>query len=386
MVCRKCHQEAPDGPYCALCGARQATSRQRSQSVKKRGNGQGSVYKLQNGKYKAVTVLYYYIDDMGNKRKKTRSSVFPTKKEAVAAIPTLQKEPRQQLKQATLKELYELWKPTHRAGASTMGNYTAAFKYFAPVQNLKLEDIEIEDLQDCLDECGKGRRTQENMKAVIGLVYKYGIPRRYVPDNLNLSQFLVVGGESAAHKVSFDAAQIRQIQSAIPDVPYADYIYCMIYLGFRPSEFLALNVESYNRQNQSIRGGAKTEAGTNRVVTVSPKIQPILDGIIGERTTGPLFPNKETGERFALKPFTEKIFYKVLDAIGIENPVTANKDGSKRHKYTPHTCRHTFATLMKRVPGSDKDKLELIGHASDEMLRYYQDVDLDDLRKITDRI
>jgi hypothetical protein len=41
---------------------------------------------------------------------------------------------------------------------------------------------------------------------------------------------------------------------------------------------------------------------------------------------------------------------------------------------------------MKRVDGSDKDKLELIGHSSAEMLRYYQDVNIDDLRKITDAI
>lgn len=41
---------------------------------------------------------------------------------------------------------------------------------------------------------------------------------------------------------------------------------------------------------------------------------------------------------------------------------------------------------MKRVAGSDKDKLSLIGHASEEQLRYYQDVDLDDLRQITDKI
>ena len=58
--------------------------------------------------------------------------------------------------------------------------------------------------------------------------------------------------------------------------------------------------------------------------------------------------------------------------------------GVKRHKYTPHSCRHTFATLLKRIAGSDKDKQELIGHSSSEMLRYYQDVDLSDLKKITD--
>ena len=79
------------------------------------------------------------------------------------------------------------------------------------------------------------------------------------------------------------------------------------------------------------------------------------------------------------------LFYGVLDALGLENP-TYEVNGLQRHTYTPHSCRHTFATLMKRVEGSNKDKLELIGHSSEEMLRYYQDVNLEDLRKITDRI
>lgn len=41
---------------------------------------------------------------------------------------------------------------------------------------------------------------------------------------------------------------------------------------------------------------------------------------------------------------------------------------------------------MKRVAGSDKDKLELMGHTSTEMLRHYQDVSFDDLRKVTDAL
>ena len=42
--------------------------------------------------------------------------------------------------------------------------------------------------------------------------------------------------------------------------------------------------------------------------------------------------------------------------------------------------------LRKRAAGSEKDKIELIGHASGEQLRYYQDVELDDLRKLTDQL
>ena len=51
--------------------------------------------------------------------------------------------------------------------------------------------------------------------------------------------------------------------------------------------------------------------------------------------------------------------------------------------YTPHSCRHAFAAFMKRIPGNSKGKLQLIGHTSEQMLQYYQDVSLADLRKIT---
>lgn len=41
---------------------------------------------------------------------------------------------------------------------------------------------------------------------------------------------------------------------------------------------------------------------------------------------------------------------------------------------------------MKNVQAPDKDKLALIGHTSTEMLRHYQDVDLEGLRRITNAI
>ena len=75
-----------------------------------------------------------------------------------------------------------------------------------------------------------------------------------------------------------------------------------------------------------------------------------------------------------------------MDANIIDNPMVEVGGGVLRHRLSPHSCRHTFATLIKRVEGSDKDKLELIGHTSTEMLRHYQDVSLKDLKKITDAI
>ena len=89
---------------------------------------------------------------------------------------------------------------------------------------------------------------------------------------------------------------------------------------------------------------------------------------------------------YAILANKRETVYPALEQIGIENPLVEIAGGVLRHKYTPHTCRHTFSTLLKRAAGADKDKLELIGHTSGEMLRYYQDVDIEDLKAITDAL
>lgn len=361
-------------------GAEQETARKRARHC----------FKLPSGKYRATVVLGYTCDENGVKHKKTASKVYALKKDAIAGLPTLKQAPRKKNAQAkreyTFRQLYETWLPTHNASKSTLDCYKAAFRYFSDIWEERIPDIDIDDLQECVDNCPHGKRTKQNMKAVCGLVYKYGIPRNAVPNNLNLAEFIRISGEEeAVHRESFSYAQIEQIRNACGKIPYADYIYSMIYLGFRPSEFLALRVEQYSREKQAIIGGAKTQAGTNRTVTISPKIQSIVAGAVGLRKEGFIFCD-QAGGQWDLKAFTETCFYPALEAIGIDNPIVDIAGGVKRHKYTPHSCRHTFSTLMKVVQAPSKDKLELIGHTSEEMLRYYQDVNIDDLKKITDAI
>lgn len=385
MNCRKCSADIPDGSiYCMYCGRKQTTERRQ----KTRGNGQGTVFRKQDGKYRAEVTLGYYFDDKGIRHRRTRAQTFSTKKEAVAALPRLLSESGSapENKQAiTFKELYDKWLPTHNAGKSTLDCYRSAMKYFQDIWHCSMGEIDIDDLQECMDSCPKGKRTRQNMKAVCGLIYKYGIPRNAVPNNLNLAQYLIVGEGETAHRASFTDTEIRKIKNGIGQTPYADYVYCLIYLGFRPSEFLSLDCSRYDREEKCFTGGGKTAAGTNRVVTISPKIVSYIESIINGRSDGPVFCRPD-GSAWPLKEFSEKAFYPALEACGIDNPMVEVGGGVPRHKYTPHSCRHTFATLMKRINAPSKDKQELIGHASEEMLKYYQDVDLNDLRRITDAI
>ena len=381
--CRKCRTVLPDGArFCPSCGAAQSQEKQRK--TRTRGNGTGSVFKRPNGTWIAVKTLERTVDANGKWHRTTASkSGFKTKKEALAYLPYLTAQTKQEKRKATtFKQLYDIWEPIHEKdkSKSTMDCYRAAIKHFSSLWNEPFAEITVDDLQECMDET-PGKRTQQNMKAVCGLLYKYAIPRNLA--TLNMGQYLVVGGEAGIGKEGLPLEALEKLKSNVGKIAYADYIVAQCYLGFRPSELLELDASNYDRKNKAFTGGAKTEAGRNRVVTVSPKIQPTIDRLTSRKVSGPVFCDTD-GSALTIEKYRQE-FYKVLEACGIDNPVI-EVNGVKRRKYTPHSCRHTFSTLMKGVQAPDKDKLALIGHTSTEMLRHYQDVDLDGLRRITDAI
>lgn len=391
MNCRKCNVElVQDAVFCHLCGTRQDPVR----AKRRRSNGEGTVYK--RGKSWCCEKTFGFVMDADGKVKRIYASKygFKTRAEATAYVqllqdPRIKKSTKGRSPTITLKALYDLWLPTHKASKNTLNCYIAGFKAFEPVWYSRMVDMDIDDLQECLDEYipkkgSDGRRTRENAKTCLGLIYKYGIPRGYIPPNLagesNLAKFLRIKPGIVTDKSGISMEELERIRQAVGFVPFADYIYANCYLGFRPSAFLDLDVQDYNRKEQAICGGIKTDAGINRTVTVSPKIAPIIERLAKDKISGPIFCGNG-GKKLSIAEYRSN-FYKALDTIGIDNPV----DEYGVHRITPHSCRHTFATLLKAVKAPDKDKLELIGHTSEEMLRYYQDVSLADLRKITDLI
>ena len=384
MICinPKCRAELAEGSnFCHICGRRQTPRKKKRTRV--RANGQGTVYQLPSGRWRAEKTLGYKVEPLPEG---APEGTKPKKKRVAVAVSAARKRPKSDRatskgERVTLKELYDQWEPTHQRGKSTINCYRAGFRLFAPLWFTPMAEIEIDDLQDCLDDAEQGKRTRENARAALGLVYKYGIPRNCIPKDRNLAQFLTIRAEGGAKKPGFSSEELEKIRrAAITGDRTARLVLCHCYLGFRPTALLALTVSDYDKKEHAFVGGIKTEAGIGRTVTVSPKIQTYVTDFISGRTEGPVFCLKE-GEALGLADY-RAAFYALLERLRIDNPV----DEQGRHRLTPHSCRHTFATLMKNVSGSDTDKLALIGHTSTSQLRDYQDVSYADLRRITDQI
>lgn len=378
MNCRKCKKDIPEGSrFCNYCGTKQIYDR----TSKKRGNGQGCVFKAANGKWRAeVTLGYDKIDAPDGTvkllRRKATKSGFDTKKDALEYLPRLKREIKPQDINVKFKDLYKKWMELHsvKVTKSTIDCYKSAYKYFTPLYYVEVAKIRTENLQECIDKCPHGRRTKENMKALGTSLFRYAMQLDIV--DRNYAEYVYIPKEDKKEKTAFSTEQIRAMWDNVSSVPGLKYVLVLCYTGMRLGEMLSARTENYHPAEGYFITGSKTDAGKDRIITVSPKILPFfVDFGKGEY----LFFNDS--EKPSEKKFRSDIFYPSLKALNID---ILNEDGS--HLYTPHCCRHSFATLMKNVNAPSTDKQKLIGHSKFEMTAHYTHTDIDSLKKITDNI
>ena len=383
MLCRKCKKEITEGSaFCNYCGTKQEAPKKTAKG-RTRGNGEGTVY--QRGKtWTARVILGWWVDDnaVAHPHLRTKGG-FKTKKEALEYIPELKKVGHNKYDKLTLQQVYDMWYEDHsgKVKDKTMEGYRSAIKHFKPLYGRPYQDITTDDMQKCLDEGNKGRRTKESMRGLMTLLFKFAAARQIVTHNY--AQYLYVGNEKHGTHPAFTMKQVEQIVSAAESGDIrAVYTYCLIYLGFRPGEMLALKREAYHNEEgvEYLIGGGKTEAGTDRTVPISPKIKPYLYELL-LKADPYIFP-REDGERMDDKYFRDRYFYPLLADLGIQ-PIPKDKPAV----FVPYSCRHTFANLLKNVEGAGKDKASLIGHTDYAFTeRRYQSAEIDKLASIVNML
>ena len=383
MECRKCKKEIPENSvFCNHCGAKQELAK-KTRKTRTRGNGEGTVY--QRGKtWTACLIVGWWVDDklVAHPQRRYKGG-FKTKKEALEYIPTLRKGVNPDA-DITFQSLYRRWFEAHEAkvGESTMKGYSAAYNHFKPVWGLKFREVTTDDMQECLNNDGKGRRTKELMKALASCMFKYAAARQIVTHNY--AKYLYVGNEKKGTHPAFSMAQVEQIrQAAAAGDTRAVYTYCLIYLGFRPNEMLSLTRDAFHKDGDAeyLIGGGKTEAGTDRTVPISPKIRQYLYGLL-LKANPYIFP-REDGKLMDDKWFRDRWFYPLLADLAIQ-PMP---DKEHPASLVPYSCRHTFANLLKNVEGADKDKASLIGHTDYAFTQQrYQSAELENLLGIVNKI
>ena len=353
--------------------------------TKSRGNGQGCAYK-RGDTWTAQWVVDYRKPKDASKQlipvKKTKAG-FPTKKEALAYCVLMRgkKEPCK----LTLKQLYDAWGPWYstRIDPETFGCYRAAFGHFSALHSIKILDITPGDLQKCMDDCPRGHRTHQNMKTVASLLWKYAKDQGYVTQNA--AENLFIGRGQSIQRDPLTDLEVERFRQAIGKHRYAEYIYALCYLGFRPGEFLSLRKDHYRIYDgiEVLVNGAKTEAGKDRVVVIPPQVIDIIRSRLFVPGTDLLFPMyrfTKAGVLKELKPMSDEYFNKhVFKPLGGLLGVSEGK--------VPYSARHTYSDKLKASGGSEKAKAGLMGHTDYAFTKsHYQSVNLDELLDVATTI
>ena len=361
--------------------------------MRTRGNKQGSVFYRKDRKCwtAQITIGWKPPTKEGGHLipiKKTISG-FKTKKDALKALDRLLNGETHEDDKCSLDEIFQSWKKYYepRVTYKTLKGYDQAYNYFSDLKYRRINTITAAELQSCMDKCPKGKRTHQMMKVVAGLIWGYALDLNKVKKNI--TDNLYIGKHETNQREPLTPDDIKKIKESIGKIRYADYIYCLCYLGFRPGEFLEIKKSQVikeiidDEEVYYIVEGKKTQAGINRKVVVPRQVLPIIQERLNVEGTDYLFPfyyyrrhSQELRElrKMTVNYFDEKVFKTIATALHIEGKV-------------PYSARHSYADKLKHAQGDDRDKAALIGHSDYNFTRrQYQSSPLEDLKAVTDSI
>ena len=350
MKCIKCNKSiSDDSIFCQYCGKKQITQKkQRARSRK----GQGSVT-FHKGKQR-------YFARITNGGKQVGLGYYRSEVEAWAAVDRALKDEIGSNYNWTVEKCYEEWSKLHypTLSKSGEGSYKNAWRYFEKIKQMKMRDVKTSHLQSCVNIAAEqfSRPQCEKIKSLASQLCKFAMKEDLI--NKNYADFLELPPVIESETKPFTDSEVKLLLQNDKNET-VKIILILIYTGLRPSELLNMRITNVDLERGFLRGGSKTEAGKNRIIPISSKIENYVayfydkSSINGRKY---LITNTK-GYRMDLSNFRNRYFYRTLTDIGIL------KNDDDRH-VTPYSCRHTFATMCDKADIDDSLLIKMIGHTT----------------------
>ena len=356
MLCVKCKKEIPDGSvFCNHCGKKQVRDQSRK---RKRLHGTGSVVKDSRNKSRPW-IAHAPSSRFGKSRLYLGS--FATYKEAQDAIDKYIREGRPELYGATLETVYKLWSEAHykQVSESAINLYSAMWKRFEPIKGMKMEEVRTIHVQEIVNQA-TSKSAADTIKALASMLCRYAMQNDLI--SKNYADFVKIPKFDKREKLIFTQSQILELWKHSDD-KRVQVILFMIYTGLRIGELAALTPENLHLEDGYIICGEKTKAGKNRVVPLPSAIPELSDFLEQWKA----HTKKQTLVGLCKQRIRDDMFYPALLELGMIEVSGRTSSGyafpNKNH-LTPHSCRHTFASMCA-LAGMPPEQLQrIIGHAN----------------------
>lgn len=302
---------------------------------------------------------------------------FETYNDAYAALVEYHKSPREKMSTMTMKELYDKWTKWHfkRVKPKTAQNITAAWEYCHPLYDVKLSDLRISHIRDCIENANrvfedKTRNatvnTKSDMKQVFNMMLDYAVEYGMIDRNyareMKINTYTNSNVQSPHIPFTDDELNILWNHS---DIPFVKVILINCYSGWRPIEMARMKLVDTNITDWSFKGGVKTDSGKNRIVPIHSLIRPFVKEFYDIASSNEceylLNIKRKRGNNYnKYADITSYHTYRhyFLDVIG---KLRLNPN------HRPHDCRKTFVTLAKRDMVDEYAIKRIIGHSISDL-------------------
>lgn len=355
MLCKKCKKRIPDGSvFCNFCGKKQFTAKSKH---RKRAHGTGTIRK--DTRYKSPYIAIAPASSHGAGRVYIGS--YPDLKSAQEALDDFIKHGRPELHGATLEDIYKMWSDIHYKRIKNPAVWISMWKRMAPIHSVRMTDIRATHFQPFVNEA-TSKSSAAKLKSLALMLCRFALENDIV--DKNYAEFVRIPKFDKTKKVIFTKDQINKLWQHTDD-ERIQIILSMIYMGFRLGEIITLTPENIHLEEGYVIGGIKTEAGTDRIIPFPASIPEIRDFFrrwISQTPNGsPLFPVSEG-------KFRHQYFYQPLSELGMINGRIKPGTGKiwifpDKNHLTPHSTRHTFASLSASAGMRPENLQKIIGHA-----------------------
>lgn len=350
MKCTRCKREIDiRSVFCMYCGANQLADEAPKRSVKKRGNGAGSVYKLPNDKWACARTWY-----AGGKRKTICKKGFTTQKEASEYLATLDKK---RSKTITIAQAYEALKPTfEKLSEKRQKTYESAYKHLKDVEMVNVDAFELSDLQSIIDDVDGGFYTKRYIKDLLNKIFTYAYIDGKVERNV-VPHIVLPKNEATGEKTVFTDEEINLLWHCWNSgESFAGYLLILLYCGLRTGELWNIKCANIDFEKHIMYGGIKTVKGKNAPIFIISKIEPAVRHFAGKSQTT-LYPGNATA------------FYREWQAFKMAHKL--------RDELQPYSARHTCATLLAKAGVPEAVIMDITRHTSYDTTLKYTHIDTD---------
>ena len=331
--------------------------------AKRNPNGYGCVTKLKGNRSRPWCVKVTVYDEEGLARQKP-VGYAETEEQANILLAEYNNNPWDiDREKITLVMLYQRWSKLKlpKLGECNARSLRSAFKHCSKYYGVKYRSLRSYQMQDCIDNCGRGYSTQGAIKNLWGHLDRFAFEIDLI-DKM-YSQLTTAPPVPETKRTPFTPEQVDALWE-IKDEPWVNTVLVYIYTGFRLQELLGMKRDQVNLDEWYLQGGIKSASGKGRIVPIHDRIKPFIQELMDQGNTY-LFSYR--GKKFSQNDyyFCWNTVMKKIDAIG----------------KTPHEARHTFETNLDNAKGNRKCIDMLMGHKSKDVgNRVYNHKTIEQLR------